>query len=388
MDLPQTKLLAMVDDDKIVHQLVLFTAHGAFVRDDAEWIQVPLDLEDGDEEPIRDDLTPVETNDRFISEFDMMMSTHATLTAHDALTAAAVRHVRTPEGRERFGESIGEVIHPDIHPVAYLRPDPSGLRPGSPEEARQVGIPPGYTNVLVNTSPGAVTVGRGTDSKGRHKYFYSSAFHQQQAAKKFSKIQRLHDHIASLDEALSRDADTDDTAGAVLIARRMGLRPSSKTDTKADVQAYGASTLLARHTKIENGVVELTFIGKGGKNLQLRSTDPDVIRAIQARLDRNPSPDDYIFDTSAARMVKYVREYTGPEFTTKDLRTYLATALALQFISEYPPPQGKQDFARFRREIGTRVSEILGNTPQQALAAYINPAVFYKWMKEDSWHAA
>lgn len=176
------------------------------------------------------------------------------------------------------------------------------------------------------------------------------------------------------------------------MSRHMGLRPGSTKDTKADAQAYGASTLLAKHARIARGKVKLDFIGKEGKHLQLESDHPTVVSAVQAHLQGKKPSEQLFSGTSAAHMNNYLKNATGPlndqgdQPLVKDLRTYHANALALNEVNKnLKPPQSEAEFKKRRREVANVVSGHLGNTPVMALNSYINPTVFDNWKTNPSW---
>lgn len=270
-----------------------------------------------------------------------------------------------------------------------------GMSPATPEHRKKYNIPPGLTNVHVSDDPSSHMVARGTDAKGRVKSFYTPEFHEQQAQQKFNRVTALHNKIPQLDQKLSEESHTNPHAGAVALSRHMGLRPGSTKDTKAAAQAYGASTLLAKHAKVENGKAHFDFIGKEGKHLQLSSDHPTVVNAVQQHL-QGKNPEDQLFKgASASGMNDYLKKSTGAlneqgdQPLVKDLRTYHANALALNAINRNPePPQSKSEFQKRRRDVANEVSSHLGNTPVMALNSYINPTVFHPWMTDPSWGEA
>lgn len=268
-----------------------------------------------------------------------------------------------------------------------------GMSPATDEHRKKYKIPPGLTSVHVSDDPHSHMVARGTDAKGRVKSFYSAEYEQGQAQKKFNRIDALHNKIPELDEHLHNDHPTDDNAAALLLSRHMGLRPGSTRDTKANVQAYGASTLLAKHAKVdENNRAHLDFIGKEGKHLRFHTSHPDIVSALQSRL-QGKKPNDALFPgTSDSKMNSYLKDKVGPldeEGThplVKDLRTYHANSIARDEIAKHKtPPKTKAEFQKRRKEVATKVSGHLGNTPVMALNSYINPAVFHDWMQDPSW---
>lgn len=308
-----------------------------------------------------------------------------------------LEHVRTAEGAAHFREPIGSVITVDepipgaAQSVAgdLLVPSTEGMRKASELDRKRLKVPPAWTDVTVAADPEAPLQCRAKDGKGRPKALYTDAFHAQQAALKFDRIRALHDKLPNLDTALAADAKSNDTAAAVLLIRRMGLRPGSMNDTKADVQAYGATTLLVSHVVWTDSHMHLTFVGKEGKHLDFEVHDPELAVVIAARC-AGKKPGDRLFSTNEGKALAYIKQHTGEHFKTKDLRTYHANALALAAMAhtEGAPPKTLAEFKKMRKAVAVEVSAELGNEPAMALKAYINPAVFTRWYIDPSWSAA
>jgi hypothetical protein len=77
-----SKIVALSNDLGVVEQLALFTDYAAFVRDDGEWVPVPIEIDDNDVDLIHG-MTATDATDEFLPLFDMADSSSATLTVHD-----------------------------------------------------------------------------------------------------------------------------------------------------------------------------------------------------------------------------------------------------------------------------------------------------------------
>lgn len=243
---------------------------------------------------------------------------------------------------------------------------------------RKIVIPPAWKNVQVADDPTSDLQVIGHDSKGRAQYVYSAEHTARQAAAKFERIKAFHDEVKKLDENLVKDAKDDDTAAAVLLMRRMGLRPGSESDTKAEKAARGATNLRAGDVRTTpGGKMKLDFTGKDGVHIILEVTDPDVKKTISSRLE-GKGKDDRLFSTNEGRAAKYMKSKTNG-FKLKDMRTYHANDLAAKHVSSMKPPKNKKEFAAARNKVGDLVSAQLGNTRTMALNSYINPVVFSDW---------
>lgn len=330
------------------------------------------------------------------------------------------RHVRDPKGlcavyhKEATGMWTGDRRHREMHAAADVvafdedqprwpagAPDGLGgqwrsMHPATDAEKQAFrdrfgkAIPPAWSDVQIaddlDNAPLLVT---GRDGKGRRQAIYSAQHTQRQAAKKFQRVQELDKHLDKLDHALERDAGVNDDAAALLLIRKLGMRPGSTRDTQAATQAFGATTLQARHVRIRNGRATLAFTGKKGVRIRLSTRDPAIVDALQKRLE-NRSGRDRLFETTEARTRDYMRSTGVPdEFLLKDLRTVHANTIALREIARQPdPPTTKREFQQRRRAVATVVSQALGNTPTLALSSYIDPTVFTAWVGDPAWVAA
>lgn len=249
-------------------------------------------------------------------------------------------------------------------------------------------IPPAWTDVwIADDLDTAKLLARGKDVKGRVQAIYSAQHTAGQAEVKFTRIRELAKYLDKLDHAVERDAVVDDDAAALLLIRRLGMRPGSTRDTGADKQAHGATTLLARHVTVDGDQVEFDFTGKKGVHIRLSVTDPLIAEAVRARLATR-SGEQPLFDTTEARVRAYMRSTGVPgEFLLKDLRTVRANVVALQEIKARgdAAPTSKAEFRRWRRQVAEKVAAQLGNTPTLALSAYINPVVFTPWLRSEDW---
>ena len=254
-----------------------------------------------------------------------------------------------------------------------------------PEHARGI-IPPAYHDAHINPDPKADVQGVGTDDKGRTKRFYSQAFEDRMAAKKFERIEALRkekDNVFSQTDAdlTHSDPKVRENAACLKLIQTTGIRPGSETDTGAKVQAYGATTLEGRHVHVEpDGSVRLRFIGKGGKSLDIPVEDRQTAEIITGR-SKAAGPSGKLFSTDDTALRDYAHEHldTG-RFKTKDFRTLKGTEEAAALVRQNPAkPSNFKEYKRRVMEVAKRVAEKLGNTPAIALQRYISPTVFSPW---------
>jgi DNA topoisomerase-1 len=249
-----------------------------------------------------------------------------------------------------------------------------------PEHVQKVRIPAGLRNVTYSDDPRSEYVARGFDSKGREKRFYADSYLMHQAAAKFSRIRELLQKRAALRQEIEQHlAKGSEPAACALLILTTGIRPGSERDTRARTKAYGATTLEGRHVQVENGRVILDFIGKEGVHLRIPVEDPAVAKMLLARKER-AGPNGKLFQTNDAQLRQFVASLDGGGFLTKDFRTALGTATALEMVRAQPTRAATmKEYKRRVKEVAEAVSRRLGNTPAMALKAYIDPTVFVAW---------
>lgn len=314
--------------------------------------------------------------------------------------------LRKQEEAKRSIEEFDYIFESELRKVSQSAGNPnhdklgrfsskSSMSPATPERKAEYkeltgrSIPPAWTDVKIadDLDTAALQV-QGRDSKGRLQSWYSAAHTKAQAEKKFTRIKELEPHIGKLDAALDRDRLTNDDAGALTLIRQLGMRPGSNSNTKANVQAHGATNLKAGHVKFnDDGSTTLDFTGKDGVHIVLNTKDRKVREVLESR-KIGKGDDEQLFKTNEERVRNYMRNEGGvPQgFMLKDLRTRKANVVALDEMSKITTePKNKQEFLRMRKEVATRVAAQLGNDASMALNSYINPAVFSKWVKDESW---
>ncbi len=257
------------------------------------------------------------------------------------------------------------------------------LTPGTelPDYIKKLKIPSAWTNVTYNSNPDGALLVKGFDSKNRSVKIYSEKFKQQNADKKFSRINELmkkSERIAKENEANLKHNKTKESAAVMQLIMNTGIRPGSDKDTGAKVKAYGATTLEGRHVKIDNGEVRLDFVGKKGVNLSIPVTDKAIAISLLQR-SKISGPNGKLFNVNEKQLINYSHSLDGGSFKTKDFRTLLGTKTAMEKVNEIKsPPKTLKEYKQMVKDIAITVAKKLGNTPTIALQSYINPTVFSK----------
>jgi DNA topoisomerase-1 len=257
---------------------------------------------------------------------------------------------------------------------------PDGAHPATPEDRERLKIPPGWVDVFVADDPTNYRQVWARDAQGRSQGRYTAEYEARQEALKFERVKELAAKLDDLDNALVRDMMTDSAAAVTALIRHFGLRPGSMKDTRARKQAYGATTLQARHVRQypDTGRTTLSFVGKSGQKITVSTRDPDIYRLMQHWTDGKQGTD-FLFEATDADVRAYLTGAIGPGFLAKDLRTLKANVMALEMVRSMRRPTTMTAFRKARNKVADAVAKALGNTRAVTLSGYINPTVFADW---------
>lgn len=271
---------------------------------------------------------------------------------------------RQPKGTEKGGEFAPKNAMSPIGSVSSER------------KAQLPRIPPAWKEVHVADDPTAPLQVVGIDAKGRKQYIYSAEHSAAAAAEKFARLKEFAAIAPKVEAAALKDMRAGDhAAAATYLISRTGFRVGGDAETHGAVKAYGASTLLGKHVKVDGNKVSFDFVGKKGVRIQKELDDKSLADFVRKR---KAGADERVFDTNAVGVRDYVKKHAGSSFKVKDFRTLQGTAKALDAINaemRTPPKNAKERKSAFNR-VKKAVAEHLGNTPAVAFSAYIDPGVW------------
>jgi len=245
---------------------------------------------------------------------------------------------------------------------------------------KEMRIPPAWTDVKINKDREADLQATGYDSKGRKQYIYSENAVMKAAAAKFARNEELLSKALEIEKQNTKNLKSDDPhirecAQIMSLIMATGIRPGSDTDTGAEKQAYGATTLEGRHVVKMTNIVRLRFVGKKGVDLDIPIFDNDIAEMLLKKKAAAGSRG-RIFNVSDSQLRDYVKTLDGGGFKTKDFRTLKGTAVAMEEIKNHKKAKNITQYKKSVKAISKKVAAVLGNTPAIALKSYINPFVF------------
>lgn len=225
------------------------------------------------------------------------------------------------------------------------------------------------------------------DTKNRKIHKYSRKEIRENVESKFKRVRAF---LKSSPEILNRikidiNPLTKEGQSALIlyIISKTGLRVGSNSDTKAEIKAYGISTLLNKHISLlPNNKIKFKFIGKKGV-LNSSIIQDSIIWDNLSKL-KSTSWSEPIFNVQSSYIRKYLSNIDN-RFIIKDFRTLKANEIAsLEIDKRKGPAPDEKTFKKWQKEVATKVAKELGNTVNVALNDYIDPKLWNKW-RQPKW---
>lgn len=241
-----------------------------------------------------------------------------------------------------------------------------------------IGMPPAYGDCWFCPSPHGHIQGTGFDDRGRKQYRYHADFRAAQEAAKYDACASFGRALPLLRARIESDLATrtlgkDRTLAAVVRLLDLGKVRVGNEQYARENKSYGATTLRRRHADVKGRTLRLSYRAKSGKARTLAITDAALLRFVRAVQDL---PGQHLFQyldedgeahpVTSSDVNAYISEAMGDAFTAKHFRTWGASVLAFEALSEG---------AASLKQMIEPVAEALGNTPAISRKSYIHPAL-------------
>ena len=248
-------------------------------------------------------------------------------------------------------------------------------------------IPPAYQDVRVASDAGYHLQAVGRDEAGRMQYRYHPDWDAVRETRKVERLDRVIEALPKLRRAVARDMASPKLSRRKALATAVGLidethiRVGSESYLRSN-KAHGASTLLKRHVRVRGETVELSFRGKGGKDISLAMRSGRLARAL-TRVASLPGRRLFQYRDEAGKVRRvtsvdvnaYIREITGLPVTAKDLRQLGASATAAEELVAIEPATSETGRRRQLAAVMRAISERLANTPAVVRKSYVHAVV-------------
>lgn len=257
------------------------------------------------------------------------------------------------------------------------------------ERIKGLVIPPAWKHVRISPTAGSRLQAVGMDTTGRVQYLYHPLFSAKKQREKFARIVNFGKYLPHLrnvtNEHISLHGFPREKVLAVMMRLinslyfRVGTEKSAK-----NYKTFGITTLQNKHLQIgRKGELIFEFVGKSHVHHRKILVDEElaaIMKEIKV-LGGARKLFHYIGEDSKPRSIKpgdlnsYLKTATGPEYSSKDLRTWGGSLLAAIELAQLGT---SDDDAQLKKNIVKAVKKValqLGNTPTVCRGSYIHPAV-------------
>ncbi|HEX8651074.1 MAG TPA: hypothetical protein VF708_09535 [Pyrinomonadaceae bacterium] len=258
-------------------------------------------------------------------------------------------------------------------------------------------IPPAWTEVAINPSPGGTLQAIGRDMAGRWQYLYHEKHTRRQEQKKFERLLKFASALPAMRRTIARHMaqpgmGREKVMACILrILSTCFIRPGSQVYA-AENGSYGIATLRRKHVRVVGDTVVFDFPGKHGQPQYRELCDRKVARIVKQLMEL-PGYEVFKYRDEAGNLVdvkrrhinQYIKEVMGGQFSAKDFRTWAGTlicACSLARAESEVNVNGKRP-AR-KKALVSAIKEAaghLGNTPAVCRSSYINPSVLSSFKK-------
>jgi DNA topoisomerase-1 len=240
-------------------------------------------------------------------------------------------------------------------------------------------IPPAYKNVYIYPEgKNKKILAYGFDEKNRKQVIYNPEYVKSQHQKKYNKILKLNKIFKIIKDDVNNNINIStnydknyEISIIIYFIINCGFRIGNEK-YKCENNSFGITTLQYNHLKFSKNKLIIDFIGKKGVRNISECSNIKIINYLKKN-KKNCNNNDKVFKCSSSDVNNFLKEY-NPKITSKDLRTWNANNMLLEFIKL---PEIKNSKNPIKKAI-EKVSEKLHNSYHICLKSYINPVLIDK----------
>lgn len=242
-----------------------------------------------------------------------------------------------------------------------------------------IALPPAYHDAWFSPDPDVHILATGIDARGRKQYRYHPDFRQEQENRKFAVCAQFGRQLPHLRARVEKDLAKRSlrperaVASIVKLLDCVHIRVGNEAYARSN-GSFGATTLRNRHVRLQGERIRLRFKAKSGKLCDIAVRDRGLCRFVKQvqdlpgqQLFQYLDEDGQPHPVNSSDVNAYIRQAMGEDFTAKHFRTWAASVLAFEYLTEN---EGCTLAAML-----AHVAEGLGNTPAIARKSYIHPAL-------------
>jgi DNA topoisomerase-1 len=290
---------------------------------------------------------------------------------------------------ERFQKTGINRLGTPARGFKYRRADRKKVSAADLKRIDKLRIPPAWTEVWINSTPGGDVQAIGKDAAGRSQYLYHENHVRRQEFKKFQRLIKFAEALPKMRPTVAahlRQTGLGRERVMACILRILStcfMRPGSQVYASEN-GSYGIATLRPRHVKVKGDVVEFDFAGKSGVHQFRQLKDRQVAKVVRSLL-KHPAREVFAYQNGNGEFVdvdrrhinQYIREVMGESFSAKDFRTWAGTLVCACALARVSTEIIENKILRKRKVVEAikETAEVLGNTPAVCRSSYICPEI-------------
>jgi DNA topoisomerase I len=275
----------------------------------------------------------------------------------------------------------------------YFGPDGQMIRDRQTlKRLRNLVIPPAWQKVWICCSPHGHLQATGRDARGRKQYLYHAAWGELRNEVKFAHILQFAEALPAMRQQVARDLRKHDLprekmlAVVVRLLEKSLIRVGNEEYLRQNL-SFGLTTMRRDHVEIEGSNICFSFRGKSGQWHERCVSDHRVSRVLRQILElpgqelfRYRDQRGELHAIASEDVNGYLREATGADLTTKDIRTWHATVAAASVLQELGPWRSPAEGKRKVGQAVRQVARLLGNRPATSRKYYIHPEILESYL--------
>lgn len=241
-------------------------------------------------------------------------------------------------------------------------------------------IPPVYNDVVISANKDNKILAYGYDSKRRKQIIYNPKYVQEQQQNRYKKIIEHHEVFYNLIKQISKDMkdpmnNIKEKAIIIYLIINCGFRIGNKKYEKEN-KSFGISTIKFKHINFINNKIIFDFIGKKGVRNIAECHNSEIYNYLKDKSKNHIETDDVFTNINSKDVNEYLKQFHD-DITCKDIRTWCANLMFLEYIKEAI----NNDIKKPIKYAIDNVSERLHNTSTVCKKSYIDPNLI-KMMEE------
>ncbi len=268
-------------------------------------------------------------------------------------------------------------------------------------------IPPAWKNVRITHLKNGHLQVVGRDEKDRKQYLYHPVWSKVRNQTKFFKMASFGKVLPKIRKQVDKDLAQDGMPQRKVLA--LVIRLMEETHIRIgnhyyakNNKTYGLSTFRTRHVKTFKNGLKFEFVGKKGKEHSIRVENKKLVDLIN-QCEEIPGWELFKFfdedgqkqSVESGMINEYIHEISGDIYSAKDFRTWSATKIFFETLSNIGYTKNEEDRKKNILNAYDSAAEGLGNTRAVCRSYYIHPKVvetydngkivpYFKKIKEDS----